>query len=109
MNQLTSIQSFRQAIQHSSKEKIIIFKHSVTCAISSHAMSEISKLSKEYPNIPIYMLTIQETGGLKQIIAQELDIPHESPQVLLLKNGKVQSVLNHWDIAIQALEAALSE
>ncbi len=63
----------------------IIFKHSTRCSVSrmAHRMME-----REWQNAsPVYLINVVENRAVSNDAASKYRIQHESPQVLLVKNG----------------------
>ena len=54
---------------------------------------------------PIYLLDVHQSPDLKMNVADMLGIRHESPQLLLIKNGIVEAVANHRYITTNLLVA----
>jgi bacillithiol system protein YtxJ len=80
-------------------EDCIVFKHSNTCPVSARAKMEMDKLEEEN----IQLLVVQDEPDLKWAIADKYNIKHESPQVLIIKEGKVVKVFNHNQITAEAI------
>src|SRR5215210_3067725 len=77
---------------HEIKEKSkikpqVIFKHSIRCSISSMAKSRLER-SKQPENVDFYYLDLINYRSLSNKLAEEFNIWHQSPQVLVIKNGK---------------------
>ena len=71
-----------------SKQKAqLIFKHSTRCAISSMAKSRLDR-SAQPENIDCHYLDLIKYRQLSAKIAEDFAVFHESPQVLLIKNGE---------------------
>ena len=67
---------------------VMIFKHSTRCSLSSMSLDRLLRNWKEedHKNIVPYHLDIIENRELSNQISQEFGIPHQSPQVLVIKN-----------------------
>ncbi len=65
----------------------VIFKHSTRCSISSMAKNRLDK-SDANPNIDFHYLDLIKYRRISNKIAEEFNIYHESPQVLVIKNGE---------------------
>ena len=64
----------------------LIFKHSTRCPISSMAKTRLERgLTPD--NIDFYYLDLIKHRNISQKIAETFDVNHESPQILLIKNG----------------------
>ena len=85
----------------------VVFKHSSTCPISAAAHQEVEAYLTKH-NITIYKLVVQEQPALKLDIAQHFLIKHESPQVIIIHDGKVKKVLNHRNITRVAIEDVIN-
>ena len=56
---------------------------------------------------PVYRLVVQESGDMKMKIAEETGISHESPQVLVMRNGAVVWHASHEEIEAERIAAAV--
>jgi bacillithiol system protein YtxJ len=59
-------------------------------------------------NIDFYFLDLIKYRELSHAIAAQFDVQHESPQILLIKNGKCIYNESHNGISLQALIAEAS-
>lgn len=78
----------------------VIFKHSTRCSISSMAKSRLEK--NAFPtNADFYYLDLIAHRTISNKVAEDFKVWHESPQVLLMKNGEVVYDESHngirWD------------
>ncbi len=85
------------AIQASQEQAIFLFKHSNACPISAAAKDVMDQFVKEDEN-PVYMVVVQTERPMSNKIEEHFAIKHESPQLLVVNDGKVQSVYNHYEI-----------
>jgi bacillithiol system protein YtxJ len=85
-----NITSDRQLEEIREKSKVkpqVIFKHSIRCAVSSMVKTRLEK-SNPPANIDFNFLDLINNRSLSNKLAEEFDVWHESPQVLLIKDGK---------------------
>ncbi|MDZ7846214.1 MAG: bacillithiol system redox-active protein YtxJ [Owenweeksia sp.] len=79
---------------------VVILKHSTRCAISSMVWSRFQRnwqaSSKE---LPVYYLDIIRYRELSNLVSETFEVAHESPQVLLIKNGKCVYHASHNSIS----------
>jgi bacillithiol system protein YtxJ len=97
-------------IEGSTAQTALIFKHSTRCSISSMAKSRLEKawhFSNE--EITPYYLDLIEHRNISSAIADKLDVYHESPQVLLIKNGECIYDASHLDISVAEINDIFSE
>jgi bacillithiol system protein YtxJ len=88
---------------------VMLFKHSVTCSISHMAKMRIeSKWNSVVENkIKPYYLDLKSHRSISTEIAERFEVHHESPQVLLLKNGKCIYDASHLDISVDEISEAI--
>ena len=79
----------------------VIFKHSTRCSISSVAKSRLDK-SGTQTEIDYYYLDLIKFRSISNKIAEEFKIFHQSPQVLIIKNG--ECIYNESHSGIDAKE-----
>lgn len=86
-------------LEASYDEKVLIFKHSSRCGISSMVLKRFEKALKLENNVfNYYFLDIIKYRELSNAIADSFEIRHESPQLLVVKNGKVIADDSHYGI-----------
>jgi bacillithiol system protein YtxJ len=80
----------------------IIFKHSTRCSISMMAKKRVEMDADELPQeIKPYFLDLITYRDLSSLIAETFQVHHESPQLLLIKNGECLLDQSHGDISIE--------
>ena len=72
-----------------------IFKHSTRCYISLMIKKRL-ELSSEL--VSIYLLDLLSFRNISNYIAEIFNVEHQSPQLLILKNGKCDSHFSHNSI-----------
>jgi bacillithiol system protein YtxJ len=94
---LTEADQIEDIINASAKEPILIFKHSTRCGISGMVLKRFdNKISNQ--DTPYYFLDILKYRPLSNLIQDKFDITHQSPQLLVIKNGKVIAHDSHYGI-----------
>jgi bacillithiol system protein YtxJ len=81
---LTDKQQFDSLMQN--ETLFAIFKHSTRCSISSMAKNRIEKEWNH--QFPIYYLDLLQHRDVSNHIADVTNIEHQSPQLIVIKNGK---------------------
>jgi len=84
---LTGIHQLDEIVLLSSQKPQLIFKHSTRCSISMVVKSRLEK-SDNPENIDCYYLDLLNYRDISNRIADMFNVHHESPQVLLIKNGE---------------------
>ncbi|MGN6196583.1 MAG: bacillithiol system redox-active protein YtxJ [Ginsengibacter sp.] len=82
----------------------VIFKHSTRCSISSMAKNRLDR--KEAPDgINFYLLDLIRYRNISNKIAEDFQVTHQSPQVLVIENGKCVYNESHSGISFDEIEA----
>lgn len=90
--------------QQSFNSPVVLFKHSVTCPISTNVFDEISEADAE-----INLIIVQKARNISTEIAQKTGIRHESPQAIVLKDGKAIYHASHYDITAEEVRKVVSD
>ena len=80
----------------------VIFKHSTRCSISSMAKSRLERGTTP-ENIDFYYIDLIKHRDISQIVAHEFNVNHESPQILMIKNGKCMYDESHSGITMDEI------
>jgi bacillithiol system protein YtxJ len=87
----------------------IIFKHSTRCSISLMAKRRFEMDGGNLPeNLPIYFLDLIKYRDISNQIAQDFQVYHQSPQLLLIKDGECVLDQSHSGISLEEALAELS-
>ncbi len=108
--QLTGMEEMEEAIAASSDRPVFIYKHSTVCPVSARAAGHYHDFAEEAPSAPSPLFTqvmVIEHRDVSNAIESRLDIRHESPQLLLLREGKVAWHASHFSITGEAIKNAL--
>jgi bacillithiol system protein YtxJ len=81
----------------------ILLKHGATCPISSRARDELASFAQAHPDLPIYCLEVTTNREISSQLAKQLGVTHQSPQVFVLRDGKVAWHAEHYDITATSL------
>ncbi len=96
-------------IEQSKDKPCLIFKHSISCPISSMAKNRLElnwDLSDQ--DLDIYYLDLINYRSISNKIAEVFQIKHESPQVLLIKGGVCTYNTSHLDITAEDIKTHMS-
>jgi len=89
----------------------IYFKHSTQCPISARAKREVDNFLKSKPaEIEFELIDVIANRARSNTIAQQLDIEHESPQVILTDdNNYVLWSASHRGVTEESINEAVKE
>ena len=90
--------SYNDAIDNSFTEPILIFKHSTRCSISTLALNRIESKSEEKFINCCYYLDLLSFRDISNKIEEDFNVFHQSPQILVIKNGKCVFHTSHSNI-----------
>jgi bacillithiol system protein YtxJ len=105
---LTDIDQLEEIIDASQSEAVVIFKHSTRCSISSTALNRLER-AWNLENAKAYYLDLIAYRSISAEIAERFEVEHQSPQVLIIKNGECVYHESHWDISFDQMLPLLNE
>lgn len=96
---LTSLDQLENISKESHIKPIAIFKHSTRCGISRMALRQFEKqLNIEMSSVSLYYLDLLVYREISNEIASRFKVSHQSPQLIILKNGTAIQNNSHHDI-----------
>lgn len=100
------VQDISENISH--QTICIIFKHSTTCSISAIAKHRVKDYTDSKTNgFKFYYLDLIANRSVSNFISDLFGIRHESPQVLIIKDGKCIYSESHLSINSEILQSQL--
>ncbi len=105
---LQNEQELTNIVSESSQKPIAIFKHSTRCSISAMAKRRMERnwdIAED--QLTIYYLDLIRFRSVSNKIVELFDVQHESPQILLIKDGTVTFHTSHSDISVERLKSEL--
>ncbi len=105
---LEELSEIEQIKNVSFKTPIAIFKHSTRCSISRMALKEFENdynLNSE--ELKLYFLDLLAYRTISNELAIQFNITHQSPQILLIKNGVCTYHVSHDEIIFQNLKSVI--
>lgn len=105
-NSLTATDQIDQIKTSSLNNPALIFKHSTRCSVSSMAENRLERSwnAEEIPSMDIYHLDLIQHRDISNYIAETFDVPHESPQVLIISDGQCIYHNSHMGIAYHEIK-----
>ena len=83
---------------------VVIMKHSSTCGISNRAYRNMESFEGS-----VGLVTVQEARDVSEEVARRTGVPHETPQVLILRDGQVLFTASHFDVKAEIVAAELQK
>lgn len=107
-NALTQIAQLDEIVDESAEKPVVIFKHSTRCSISRMALKNFEKeYNLDESEVAPYFLDLLQHRDISNEIAQKFQVIHQSPQLLLIKNGKSVYDVSHSEIDAEALRSKI--
>lgn len=103
---LDSIADWNDALEHSKQTPVLVFKHSATCSISAKANKEVATLSTE-ADLPIFRVVVQDNRSVSDEIAESLNVRHETPQAILIRDENAIFDTSHLNVTVDTLRKEL--
>lgn len=107
-NALTDIKQLDEIAEESNENPILIFKHSTRCSISRFALKQFENEFNLEGSIKPYFLDLLMHRDISNEIADRFGVQHQSPQVIVIKNGSAIYNASHQDIEAGRLDALVS-
>ncbi|MFD2727506.1 bacillithiol system redox-active protein YtxJ [Hyunsoonleella rubra] len=77
----------------------VIFKHSTRCGISSMVQRQFIKdYNFGEKELDLYYLDILSYRNISDLVAEKFQLMHESPQLLVVKNGELVAHASHGQV-----------
>ena len=96
---LESLSQLDEVIAQSHATPQIIFKHSTRCIISKMVLSQFEENMAAIPEqANLLFLDLLNHRDISNAIAMQLGVHHESPQVVVIKNGQAAFHESHHSI-----------
>ena len=99
---LTDLGQLNQIIQDSAEKPVVVFKHSTRCSVSRMALKQFENEFNLMDEVDTYFLDLISYRDVSNEIASRFQVVHQSPQLVLIKDGK--SIYDASHSEIDALE-----
>ena len=109
-NKLTDANGIEAIKERSKTVPCLIFKHSTSCSISSVAKHRLeSSWDFSAEELEPYYLDLLSYRPISQQVAREFEVHHESPQVLLIRNGECTYDASHLGISVAEIHECYAD
>lgn len=108
--ELKAIEDIAEVFKQSEQFPCLVFKHSTRCSISIAAKRRLEAVSNELlQEFKCFYVDVLANRDVSNEIARATNVVHESPQAIIVYNGKAVGSLSHRDISLPALQEILAE
>lgn len=107
--EITTLEEWEQLKADSAERQIVVLKHSTRCPVSASALEEYDDYLADKPNADTdyYLVKVIESRPVSNKIAEDLGVPHASPQMILFKDGRAVWNTSHWSVTKKHMTAVL--
>ena len=84
----------------------VIFKHSTQCSVSDEAHREVTRFVEQNPDVPAYLVLVIESRPVSDAVGERLEVQHQSPQAIVVRDGRSVWDASHWEISAESLAQA---
>ena len=102
-NELTDLAQLNEIITISNEKPVAIFKHSTRCSVSRMALKQFESEFNSSDKVTPYFLDLIAHRDISNEIATRFGVYHQSPQLILIKEGKAIYNVSHSDIDAEEL------
>ena len=114
LTQLQHIEQLDGLLSESHTRPLLLFKHSFSCGVSAEALDElIDHLNADIvaagvPDPRYAIVTVQTHRDVSNAVSTKLGVRHETPQALLIRDGRVIWSASHFHVTAEAMKKALT-
>lgn len=108
--ELTSANQLETIRAESQQQPVVIFKHSTRCSISRAVLDRVERNwnQTELSAVKPYFLDLLEYRPISNQIAVEFDVEHESPQAIIIWQGKPVYAESHFGIDLKEIKRVVN-
>lgn len=98
---VTTTHAVDELFERSKQAPVLVFKHDPYCPISAAAYREMTKVQGD-----IALVDVEHDKDVASTVTKRTGVKHESPQVIVLKDGRATWSASLWDITADAVRTA---
>lgn len=91
-------------IEQSREQPVLLMNYDPYCGVNAAVRRDVVTLDAD-----VAVVDVDANHDLGQTVAKKTGVRHESPQMILLKDGKAVWSASHFSITAGAVRAALAE
>lgn len=108
LTHLLRVDELDRLIGDSQTRPVLLFKHSRSCGVSMEALEElVSHLNDGAGDAQYAIVTVQTHRDVSNAVSARLGVRHETPQALLVRDGRVVWSASHFRVTASAVENAI--
>ena len=104
---LTQLNQLDEMVEVSATLPVLVFKHSTRCSISRMALKQFEREFDLQGKVVPYFLDLLTYRPISNEIASRFNVVHQSPQLIVIKNGEAVYDASHSEIQVEDLKQFL--
>lgn len=105
---LDDLSQLDQIVKDSYDKPVVLFKHSIRCGTSSMMKHQLEgNWNFEASDLDFYYLDLINYRAISNEIADRFGIVHQSPQIIVVKDGKATYDTSHHMISVDGIRSAI--
>ena len=110
MKSLHKPEVWQKVLDESQEKPVVLLKHSNTCPVSGAAHKRVKKIENQRSiEESFYILIVQNAPDISELVADDLGVEHESPQLIVIADGEAAYHASHADIQPEKVVEAIKE
>lgn len=101
MERIESVTELERVLERSGRS--LIYKHSPRCWICLRAMGQVREFEESGDAVPVYLVDVIDDREVSARAAELLDVPHQSPQAILVEDGAAIWDASHFSVSAKKL------
>jgi bacillithiol system protein YtxJ len=108
--EINTVEQWNKALAGSQERPFVILKHSTACPTSANALEEYEQYLSKNPSTDVDYLLVKviESRPVSNQIAEDVQVRHASPQMILVKNKENGWNTSHYAITVAHMTAVLN-
>ena len=99
---VTDMETIDRLVEQSYQEPVVLFKHDPFCPISAAAHRELQQMPER-----VSLIDVEHETGVSAEVAKRTGVQHESPQVIVLHQGRPAWSASRYEITQEAVGKAI--
>ena len=105
VQELQTIADADAMLAASHEAPVALLKHSIACPISARGQEQFVGLEGD-ADPPLYAVVVQYARDVSTYLAETLGVEHQTPQVILIRDGQAVHDVSHHRIQLASLREA---
>lgn len=109
-NTLDASTHLEQLVELSREKPVVIFKHSIRCGTSSMVKDQLeTDWNFQEDDLEFYYLDLINQRSISNAVAEQFNVLHQSPQIIIIKDGKSIYDTSHQMVSVRSIRNALKQ